>query len=73
MNNLIKLPSVTDAMKARDYLREFGIKSTVARIPAKTKSHGCGYGLDIKNRRDEAVVLLREKYGRALGGYDDIS
>ena len=73
LNNPIKLPSVTAAMQARDFLREKGIKAVVTRIPAKKAGEGCSYGLDIKNRRDEAVLFLNERYGRALGGGYDIS
>ena len=61
------MPSVTEAMKARDMLAKKGIKAAVARIPAKRTGEGCAYGLDIKSRRAEAEELLREKYGRALG------
>ena len=68
MKDLIKLSSVTEAIKARDMLAKNGIKAVVTRIPAQKSGDGCGYGLDIKNRRDEAMELIKEKYGRAFGG-----
>ena len=71
MDNLIKLSSVTQALRARDILRKNGIQSQVARIPAYNGRNNCGYGLKISKNVKEAVKILRENNikvnGRALG------
>lgn len=72
MDNLIGLSSVTQAMRARDILKENGILSRVSRIPAQKGRGSCSYGLKIDNRLPEAVEILRQNgikvSGRALGG-----
>ena len=70
MDNLIKLSSLTSALRAKDILKQNGIYSKVARIPSSNGKGNCSYGLKINNRLQEAVNILREKgikvSGRAL-------
>lgn len=56
---LIVVRSVTYAMKGREILSAAGIRAYVQRIP-RTADAGCGYGLYVPNRTDEAERILRE-------------
>ncbi|MCR5653616.1 MAG: DUF3343 domain-containing protein [Ruminococcus sp.] len=71
MDNLIRLSSMTQAMRARDILKKHGIKSKVTRIQPSRDRGSCSYGLKIDNRLYEAVDILRNNNikvsGRALG------
>ena len=71
MDNLIRLSSMTLAMRARDILKKHGIKSKVTRIQPSRGRGSCSYGLKIDNRLYEAVDILRNNNikvsGRALG------
>ena len=70
MDNLIKLKSLTEALRAKDILKQNGIISKVSRIPASNGKGNCSYGLKINNKLNEAVSILRENdikvSGRAL-------
>lgn len=55
--SLIVVSSITYAIKGRDILFRYGIKAYVERIK-RTKETGCGYGLYIPARTDEAVKIL---------------
>ena len=70
MDNLIKLSSLTSALRAKDILKQNGIYSKVARIPSSNGKGNCSYGLKINNRLQEAVNILRDNgikvSGRAL-------
>ncbi len=71
MDNLIKLSSVTQAMKAKEILKKHGINSKIQRIPAKKGQGACGYGLLINNKINEAAEILESNsikvIGRAFG------
>ena len=56
---LIVVSSVTYAMKSKEVLFEHGIRAYVERIP-KTAETGCGYGVYVPDRTDEAEQILRE-------------
>lgn len=56
---LIVVSSVTYALKSRDLLFQKGIKAYVERLP-RTKESGCGYGVYVPRRTDEAERILRE-------------
>lgn len=56
---LIVIGSITFAMKGRDILGHRGIRSSVERIPHGTVTRGCGYGLYVPERTDEAERILR--------------
>lgn len=64
---LILLPSVTYAMKAKSILDQYNIRSYIQRTPKNTGVKSCGYCLFVPNRTDEAEKLLREKGVRVLG------
>ena len=64
---LILLPSVTYAMKAKSILDQYNIRSYIQRTPKNTGVRSCGYCLFVPNRTDEAEKLLREKGVRVLG------
>lgn len=56
---LIVVSSVTYALKGRDLLFTRGIKAYVERLP-RTRENGCGYGLYVPRRTEEAERILRE-------------
>lgn len=62
---LIVVSSVTYAMKSKEILFEHGIRAYVERIP-KTAETGCGYGVYVPKRTDEAEQILREHDIRIL-------
>lgn len=64
---LILLPSVTYAMKAKNILDQNKIRSYIQRTPKNTGVKSCGYCLFVPNRTDEAEKLLRTKGIRILG------
>lgn len=66
-SELILLPSVTYAMKAKSILDQYKIRSYIQRTPKNTGVKSCGYCLFVPNRTDEAEQLLRTKGIRVLG------
>lgn len=66
-NELILLPSVTYAMKAKSILDQYNIRSYIQRTPKNTEVKSCGYCLFVPTRTDEAEQLLRKKGIRVLG------
>ena len=64
---LILLPSVTYAMKAKSILDQYKIRSYIQRTPKNTGIRSCGYCLFVPQRTDEAEELLRRKGIRVLG------
>ena len=70
MDNLVRLSSVTQAMRAKDILKKQGISAKVIRTPALRGKGSCSYGLKIDNSLNEAVRILRKNNikvsGRAL-------
>ena len=65
--DLILLPSVTYAMKAKSILDKYMIKSYLQRTPKNTGVKSCGYCLFVPNKTDEAERILREHGIRVLG------
>lgn len=60
MNKLIiKVGSVTFALKAKDILASRGIKSTIRKTPNPSKGEGCGYSVIVPGATDSAVGILR--------------
>lgn len=53
---LIVVSSVTYALKSRDLLFQRGIKAYIERLP-RTRESGCGYGVYVPQRTDEASAL----------------
>lgn len=64
---LILLPSVTYAMKAKSILDKYSIRSYIQRTPKNVQIRSCGYCLFVPKRTDEAVRILRENGVRILG------
>ena len=66
-NELILLPSVTYAMKAKSILDKYNIRSYIQRTPKSVKISSCGYCLFVPNDTDRAERLLRESGVRVIG------
>ncbi len=60
MKLIIKLNSVTYAMKASSLLKNINIKSEILKNPRPKKGEGCGYILKINNASNEALNYLKE-------------
>lgn len=67
MDNLIRLSSVTQAMKARDILKSNGINSKIHRIPANKGKGACSYGLIINKDIKKALDILKENEINVIG------
>lgn len=63
---LLAVSSVTYAMKSKELLSRHGIRAYVERIP-HTDGMGCGYGVYVPQRADEAENILRENHIKVLG------
>ncbi len=66
-NELILLPSVTYAMKAKSILDKYNIRSYIQRTPKSVKIKSCGYCLFVPNNTDKAEKILRANGVRLLG------
>ncbi len=66
-NELILVPSVTYAMKAKSILDKYRIRSYIQRTPRNTQIKSCGYCLFVPERTDEAEKVLRKNGVRVLG------
>lgn len=64
---LILVPSVTYAMKAKSILDKYNIRSYIQRTPKSVKIRSCGYCLFVPHRTDEAEKVLRDNGIRILG------
>ena len=64
---LILLPSVTYAMKAKSILDKSKIRSFIQRTPRGLAIRSCGYCLFVPDRTDEAEEILRKSGVRILG------
>ena len=64
---LILLPSVTYAMKAKSILDKAKIRSFIRRTPKNVGIKSCGYSLYVPGRADEAECLLKNNGVRVLG------
>ena len=65
--DLILLPSVTYAMKAKSILDKASIRSYIQRTPPHTGIKSCGYSLFVPDRTEEAEKILRKSGVRVLG------
>ena len=52
--------SITYAMKSRDILLRYGINGYVERSRKSREKYGCGYGIYIPRKADEAEQILRQ-------------
>ena len=64
---LILVPSVTYAMKAKSILEQYQIRSYIQRTPKNTVIKSCGYCLFVPGKADEAERILRKNGIRVLG------
>lgn len=64
---LILVPSVTYAMKAKSILDQYTVRSYIQRTPKNIGIKSCGYCLFVPNETDRAEQLLRKKGVRILG------
>lgn len=58
MNLIVKLSSVTYALKARDILKTKGVRSTVEKNPKPKAKEGCSYILYVFNAPRNTVSVL---------------
>lgn len=65
--DMILLPSVTYAMKAKSILDKSKIRSYIQRTPRNTPIKSCGYCLFVPEETEEAEHLLRKNGIRVLG------
>ena len=52
--------SITYAMKGRELLARHGIPATIERSKKHRERYGCGYGLFVPRKTDEAQRLLQQ-------------
>ena len=64
---LIMVSSVTYAMKGRQLLSRYGIRSDIVRTPSHIRESSCGYSLYVPKRTDEAQRILEEAGIRVAG------
>ncbi len=65
---VLLLGSVTYALRGRDLLLRHGIRAYVERLPRTNgAARGCGYGVAVPRRAEEAEQLLREFGLHVLG------
>ena len=57
-DNMISMRSLTQALRARDVLRENGIRSTLVRTPGGAANDGCGYSLLIHDNLGRARSII---------------
>ena len=58
IKTLFILSSITYAMKGRDLLRTHKIKAEIRRVSKSETLHGCGYGLLVYNKPEQARNIL---------------
>ncbi len=58
---LIMVSSINYAIKGKQILSSYGIKSEIERTPKRSASTGCGYSLYVPERTDEAEEILISK------------
>lgn len=76
MEKFIKLSSTTEAMRAKNILRKYGIFSKVKKTTAGNSTSGCSFGIVISENNDKAIKILKEHgitpFGQASGDENDI-
>lgn len=56
---LVKVGTITNAQRAKQALRNRGIKATVSRIEKPKKGDGCGYAVQVECEYvDDAVAII---------------
>lgn len=64
---LILLPSVTYAMKAKSILDKYNIRAYIQRTPGSAGLKSCGYCVFVPGAADRAESVLRENGIKVLG------
>lgn len=64
---LIMVSSVTYAMKGRQILSKYGIRSDIVRTPSHVRGNSCGYSLYVPKRTDEAQKILEAAGIKVIG------
>lgn len=59
--------SITYALRGRQVLTSYGIKSEIERTPKTAENQSCGYSLYVPNKTDEAEEILRKNGIRIKG------
>ena len=62
--------SITYAMKSRDLLMRHGIQSYIERSRKLREQFGCGYGIYVPKRTEEAAQILKQQGIRILARVD---
>lgn len=57
--SVIKLTSVTYAVRAQKVLQQHGIKSYVKKQSSNMQSGGCSYGIEVRGDANTAAYLIR--------------
>ena len=55
---VIRLTSVTYAIRAQKLLEQRGIRAHVRKLEKSMSIHGCGYGLEIRQNPEDAVRII---------------
>lgn len=58
---MIKVGSVTYAMKAKSILQQYGMHARVIKTVSEKKNEGCGYSVSVENPRQNVGELLRRE------------
>ena len=66
-NPLIMVSSITYAMKSKEILSRKGFKAYVERVPHTSEDVGCGYGVYVPQRTEEAQQILERSGIEMLG------
>ncbi|MEE0252622.1 MAG: DUF3343 domain-containing protein [Acutalibacteraceae bacterium] len=64
---LIMVSSITYAMKSKEILSKRGFKVYVERVPHTGEDVGCGYGVYVPQKTDEAQQILQRSGIHILG------
>ncbi len=65
--NLIMMPSITNAMKAKEILQKKGIRAEIVRTPKRKAKSGCGYSLYVPKNFSKAVSIIKASGIRIMG------
>lgn len=58
---IIKVGSVTYAMKAKNILQRYGMRASVIKTVSTKKNEGCGYSVAVENPHQNVAELLRRE------------
>ncbi len=61
-NKLIMFPTITSAIKARDFLKQYSILSMLERTPMNLKVTSCGYSLYVQGENIEKALQILKKH-----------